>query len=70
MIVLGADTHKSSYTIAAVDTATGQVLGDKTIAVGNRGFAALVLWARAGSMASASGRLKTAGMCPAHWSGF
>ena len=46
MIVLGADTHKSSHTIAAVDTATGQVLGDKTIAVGNRGFAALVLWAR------------------------
>ena len=46
MIVLGADTHKSSHTIAAVDTATGQVLGDKTIAVGARGFAALVLWAR------------------------
>src|SRR3954469_12371924 len=46
MIVLGADTHKSSHTVAAVDTATGQVLGDKTIAVGKRGFAALVLWAR------------------------
>jgi transposase len=46
MIVLGADTHKSSHTIAAVDTATGQVLGDKTIAVGSGGFAALVLWAR------------------------
>ena len=46
MIVLGADTHKSSHTIAVVDTATGQVLGDKTIAVGARGFAALVLWAR------------------------
>jgi hypothetical protein len=39
MIVLGADTHKSSHTIAAVDTATGQVLGDKSIAVGGRGFA-------------------------------
>jgi transposase len=46
MIVLGADTHKSSHTIAAVETATGQVLGDKSIAVGSRGFAALVLWAR------------------------
>jgi transposase len=46
MIVLGADTHKSSHTIAAVDTSTGQVLGDKTVAVGARGFAALVLWAR------------------------
>src|SRR3954453_13871321 len=46
MIVLGADTDKSSHTIAAVDTATGQVLGDKTVAVGARGFAALVIWAR------------------------
>jgi transposase len=46
MIVLGADTHKSSHTIAAVDTSTGQVLGDKTVAVGARGFAALVIWAR------------------------
>ena len=46
MIVLGADTHKSSHTIAAVDAATGQLLGEKTIAVGARGFGALVLWAR------------------------
>ncbi len=46
MIVLGADTHKSSHTIAAIDAATGQVLADKTIQVGARGFAALVLWAR------------------------
>jgi hypothetical protein len=30
MIVLGADTHKSSHTIAAVEAATGQLLGDKT----------------------------------------
>jgi hypothetical protein len=30
MIVPGADTHKSSHTIAAVDTSTGRVLGDKT----------------------------------------
>src|ERR671919_1363901 len=46
MIVLGADTHKSSHTIAAVDIATGQVVRDKTVAVGARGFAALVIWAR------------------------
>jgi transposase len=46
MIVLGADTHKSSHTIAAIDTATGQVLGDKTVQVGARGFAVLLLWAR------------------------
>ena len=46
MIVLGADTHKSSHTIAAVDSATGELLGDKTIGVGVRGFAALLIWAR------------------------
>ena len=46
MIVLGADTHKRSHTIAAIDTATGQVLGDKTIGVGARGSAALLQWAR------------------------
>jgi hypothetical protein len=37
MIVLGADTHKRSHTVAAID----QLLGDKTVAVGARGFAAL-----------------------------
>jgi transposase len=46
MIVLGADTHKSSHTIAAVKGPTGEVLGDKTIQVGARGFAALLIWAR------------------------
>jgi len=46
MIVLGADTHKSSHTIAAVESATGELLGDKTIGVGVRGFAALLIWAR------------------------
>jgi transposase len=46
MIVLGADTHKSSHPIAAINTATGQVLGDKTVAVGARGFATLLMWAR------------------------
>jgi transposase len=46
MIVLGADTHKRSHTIAAVELATGQVLGDKTVGVGARGFAALLVWGR------------------------
>ena len=46
MIVLGADTHKRSHTVAAINAATGQLLGDKTVAVGARGFAALVIWAR------------------------
>jgi transposase len=46
MIVLGADTHKRSHTIAAVSAATGEVLGEKTVAVGAGGFASLLVWAR------------------------
>ena len=46
MIVLGADTHKSSHTLAAINVATGEVLGDKTVAVGARGFATLLMWGR------------------------
>ena len=46
MIVLGADTHKRSHTIAAVSAATGEVLSEKTVVVGARGFAALLVWAR------------------------
>jgi transposase len=45
-MIVGADTHKRSHTITAVDAATGQVLAEKTIVVGARGFGALVLWAR------------------------
>ena len=69
MIVLGADTHKSSHTIAAVDAATGQLLGEKTVAVGARGFGALVVWARAWRV-SGRGRLRIAGMSPGRLSGF
>jgi len=46
MIVLGADTHKRSHTIAAVAAATGELIGEQTVQVGAKGFAALVLWAR------------------------
>src|SRR5215203_160679 len=46
MMVLGADTHKRSHTIAAVSAATGEMRGEKTVAVGARGFAALLIWAR------------------------
>jgi transposase len=46
MIVLGADMHKSSHTIAAVGASTGELLGGKTIAVGDRGFAMALDWAR------------------------
>src|SRR4029079_14132171 len=46
MIVLGADTHKRSHTIAAVTAATGELLGQQTVQVGAKGFAELVIWAR------------------------
>jgi transposase len=46
MIVIGADTHKSTHTIAAVEAATGQLLGDKTAAARAVGFGELLLWAR------------------------
>jgi len=46
MIVLGADTHKRSHTIAAIAGATGELLGEQTVPVGRRGFGALLQWAR------------------------
>ena len=46
MIVLGADTHKRSHTVAAVAAGTGELLGEQTVAVGRRGFDALLQWAR------------------------
>jgi transposase len=46
MIVLGADMHKSSHTTAGVAAATGEVLDEKTAAVGARGFDDLLRWAR------------------------
>ena len=46
MIVLGADAHKSSHTIAAVGASTGKLLSDTTIGVGERGFDQALAWAR------------------------
>src|SRR5918992_2991173 len=46
MIVLGADTHKRSHTVSAVAAGTGELLGEQTVAVGARGFDALLRWAR------------------------
>ena len=69
MIVLGADTHKRSHTVAAVAAATGEWLGEQTVQVGARGFDALLRWAR-GLDASGCGRLRIAGMSRGRWSGF
>src|SRR3954468_97555 len=46
MIVLGTDTHKRSHTVAAVAAGTGELLGEQTVAVGGRGFDAMLQWAR------------------------
>jgi hypothetical protein len=45
MIVLGADTHKRSHTIAAVAAMTGELLGEQTAQAGAKGSAALLGWA-------------------------
>jgi transposase len=45
MIVLGADMHKQSHTVAAIAAATGELLGEKTVRVGDDGFLALPDWA-------------------------
>jgi transposase len=46
MIVLGADMHKGSHSLAAVAGETGELLDDKLVQVGQRGFAAALTWAR------------------------
>jgi transposase len=46
MIVLGADAHKRSHTIAAVSATTGELVGEQTVQVGAKGFATLLVWAR------------------------
>jgi transposase len=45
MIVIGADTHKSSHTLAAVDAATGRLLATKTIRADADGMLAAWRWA-------------------------
>jgi transposase len=47
MIVLGADTHKRSHTVGAVDAATGRVVADRTVRAKRRSFDDLLQWARA-----------------------
>ena len=46
MIVLGADMHKRSHTIAAVSAETGELAGEQTVEVGKRGFVVALDWAR------------------------
>jgi transposase len=46
MIVLGADMHKQTHTVAAIAAATGELRDEKTVRVGDDGFLALLGWAR------------------------
>jgi transposase len=45
MIVIGADTHKSTHTLAAVDAATGQMLATRTVRADVEGMLAAWRWA-------------------------
>src|SRR4051794_28482957 len=47
MVVIGADTHKRSHTLAAVEAASGRLLAEQTVAARRRSFEALLGWARA-----------------------
>ena len=38
MIVIGADTHKRSHTVAAVEAATGRSLGERTVSARRASF--------------------------------
>jgi transposase len=46
MIVIGADTHKGSHALAAVDDGTGKVRGSRQIKADGPGHLAAVRWAR------------------------
>jgi transposase len=46
MIVIGADTHKGSHALAAVDEGTGRVRGSREIRADESGHLAAVRWAR------------------------
>jgi transposase len=46
MIVIGADTHKGSHALAAVDEGTGKARGSREIKADDAGHLAAVRWAR------------------------
>jgi transposase len=46
MIVIGADTHKRSHALAAVDEGTGRVRGQREITADEPGHLAAFRWAR------------------------
>jgi transposase len=46
MIVLGADTHKVSHTVGAVEESTGREIAERTVTAKRRSFGDLVRWGR------------------------
>src|SRR3954453_8853829 len=46
MVVIGADTHKRSHTMAAVEAASGRLLAEQTVPARRRSFETLLTWAR------------------------
>jgi transposase len=61
MIVIGADTHKGSHALVAVDEATGKERGSRQIKADDAGHLAAVR-GRAAWTRSGCGRSRTAGM--------
>jgi transposase len=46
MIVIGADTHKVSHTLAAIEETTGRAIAERTVQAKRRSFDELLRWAR------------------------
>jgi transposase len=46
VIVIGIDPHKRTHTAVAVERATGELVGERTVAARVKGRGELVLWAR------------------------
>jgi transposase len=46
MIVIGADTHKVSHTLAAIEEITGRAIAEHTVQAKRRSFDELLRWAR------------------------
>src|SRR5919112_710998 len=46
MIIIGADTHKRSHALAAIDAQTGAVTSQRTIAADEPGHLVALRWAR------------------------
>ena len=55
MIVIGADSHKRTHTVVALD-AVGRKLAEKTVPATSEGHLALVTWRRSGPRSGSPSR--------------